>query len=75
MLWHVGDSSALEKCSSDSSNYLSSALNLSPGGGPPTAPAYSTGENYNSGTGWEERKLRNGNCHNNCGITVTAGGR
>jgi hypothetical protein len=47
--WFVADSTALDTCDG-SSWYLLSALNDQPG--PPTAPAYSTGDNGQGGTGW-----------------------
>ena len=70
--WNVGDSSALETCSY-SSRYLMSATNYQPGGGPPTAPAYSTGGNLNGGTGWRDLDTSPA-CDSGCGIAVMTGG-
>ena len=71
--WHVADSSALDTCSGDS-YYLGSAFNAQPGGGPPNAAAYGTGDNGESGgTGWidEDASPR---CTSGCGIAVVAAG-
>jgi hypothetical protein len=76
--WDVADSSALDTCFYKSL-YLWSAYNDQLGGGPPSAPAYTTGANGNGGTGYSTRdqvsRLGTGDCYSDCGITVTAGGR
>ena len=69
--WIVGDSSALETCSS--SAYLLSAYNYQAGSGPPTVPGNSTGSNSNGwgGTGWVDDDA---NCDSECGIAVAGEG-
>ena len=69
--WKVADSSALDTCAG-SSLYLYSAKNGH--ASTPIAPAYSTGENWDGGTGWIDQDA-SPDCISDCGITVTAGGR
>ena len=70
--WIVTDGSALASCRG--SYYLRSGTNAQPGGGPPNAAAYGTGDNGESGgTGWidEDASPR---CTSGCGIAVVAAG-
>ena len=77
--WMVYDSSALERCipwlSYGPSPYLYSAYSAQTdqaGGGPPTAPFYSTGTNDDGGTGWGDFDA-SPRCTSGC-VAIAAGG-
>ena len=75
--WIVTDSSVLSTCAYGS-RYLTSAFSFRIAGGPPTAPAYSSGDNVVGQVGWMDYGVPYPGCGSSsagCDISVTAGGR